>query len=463
MMNFTSFSTEVGYDFVTIYGGSDDSAPQLAQLSGNLYAVDYYFAAPIFVMFRSNWYADWYDGFDAVLEAVQTPPTPTPTPLGCFSATNSSQISYTTVGVGEYQNDADCSWLVTTAMPMVRGRFTKLDTEGCCDIITVYSGNDASGTMLGRFSGCSTCNTELPSFYGASPIFIQFKSDFSETATGFAMELEAFGDATGGSFGDPHIKTLGGLIVTYAGDGDVTMMAAPSMGLRYLSRFSGSTSYPASWATALALQCQTGGQVLEMYAMPDEDRDTDIIIDGKLSKWLEIGEDLSGVSIRVDRTAGGHYSVACNDNSLALDVVVHRAKSNALAWMDVAVRMNDKLYGKAAGLIGSYDGDVDNDVAFAHGKVLYVPKEKTSDGYLSFTEMGDIFEVEESWRVQPSETLFSRPHPDISLPTHGDRRHLLASMDHPVRNEERMDRARKLCSGAGIKGPYIETCALTSQ
>jgi len=76
-ITFTSFYTQRYDDVVTIYGGSDDSAPQLAQLSGNLYAVDYYFAAPIFVMFRSNWYADWYDGFDAVLEAVQTPPTPT--------------------------------------------------------------------------------------------------------------------------------------------------------------------------------------------------------------------------------------------------------------------------------------------------------------------------------------------------------------------------------------------------
>mmetsp|Transcript_54573 Transcript_54573/g.90694 ORF Transcript_54573/g.90694 Transcript_54573/m.90694 type:complete len:596 (+) Transcript_54573:504-2291(+) len=180
MMNFTSFSTEVGYDFVTIYGGSDDdSAPQLAQLSGNLGdlgAIDYYFASPIFVTFLAD-AGGTSDGFDVVLESVDQTPTPapsptpsdspTPTPPVCYQTSDSADISYSTIGT-RYYVDKTCTWLVeTTSASFVRN---SLPNYTQMQYLEIFGGSDDSAPTLAKW------NYEIRAgdYFFAAPFFIKY-------------------------------------------------------------------------------------------------------------------------------------------------------------------------------------------------------------------------------------------------------------------------------------------------
>eukprot|EP00276_Gloeochaete_wittrockiana_P010116 CAMPEP_0184665876 /NCGR_PEP_ID=MMETSP0308-20130426/59131_1 /TAXON_ID=38269 /ORGANISM="Gloeochaete witrockiana, Strain SAG 46.84" /LENGTH=706 /DNA_ID=CAMNT_0027110149 /DNA_START=39 /DNA_END=2159 /DNA_ORIENTATION=- len=260
-----------------------------------------------------------------------------------------------------------------------------------------------------------------------------------------------------GSFGDPHIKTLGGMIVTYTGEGDVTMLEAPSTGLRYQNRFHAPVRAPASWTTAAALQCHANADVVEIYAVASDKADADIRINKKPAQWLEIGDKLEGESFTVRRTGGGRYLVACNDDALTLDITIRR-KQEEYAWMDVMARPGRQLLDKAAGLLGSHDSDSHNDVAFSTGKVVELSTASKEAGYTSFMENSDIHEVEASWRLAPESSLFSEAHP---ISNFGAKRALLeaASESFLFTDSPRMERARTICMKAGLTGAYVQTCA----
>mmetsp|Transcript_34636 Transcript_34636/g.56035 ORF Transcript_34636/g.56035 Transcript_34636/m.56035 type:complete len:887 (-) Transcript_34636:136-2796(-) len=175
-MNFTSFSTEGGYDFVTIYGGSDDSAPQLAKLSGNLGdlgAIDYYFASPIFVKFAAD-AGLTSNGFDAVLESVDQTPTPAPSPTPsaspiplCYQTSDSAEISYSTIGTtSDY--DKTCTWLVeTTSAPFVRISVPyNLDMQ----YLEIFGGRDDSAPTLAKWRYYILAGD----YFFPAPIFIKF-------------------------------------------------------------------------------------------------------------------------------------------------------------------------------------------------------------------------------------------------------------------------------------------------
>eukprot|EP00276_Gloeochaete_wittrockiana_P019840 CAMPEP_0184348790 /NCGR_PEP_ID=MMETSP1089-20130417/30441_1 /TAXON_ID=38269 ORGANISM="Gloeochaete wittrockiana, Strain SAG46.84" /NCGR_SAMPLE_ID=MMETSP1089 /ASSEMBLY_ACC=CAM_ASM_000445 /LENGTH=329 /DNA_ID=CAMNT_0026680707 /DNA_START=160 /DNA_END=1149 /DNA_ORIENTATION=- len=259
----------------------------------------------------------------------------------------------------------------------------------------------------------------------------------------------------GGSFGDPHIRTFGGMIVTYTGEGDVTMLEARSIGLRYQNRFHSPVESPASWTTAASLQCSAGAEVLEVYAMANVKQDANIMIDKQPMKWLEVGDQYSGTSVQVQRTQGGKYVFACLNDALRLKISIHRHQEE-YGWMDVLVYPGAQLHSQAVGLLGSYDNNHDNDVAFSHGEVVKLSDKDKAEKYVSAVDNGAIREVEESWRVSSANSLFSEVHPMSQSKLGSNRRVLsLPALADPVR----MERARKLCMEGGLLGAFLHTCA----
>mmetsp|Transcript_41670 Transcript_41670/g.69392 ORF Transcript_41670/g.69392 Transcript_41670/m.69392 type:complete len:250 (+) Transcript_41670:4192-4941(+) len=177
-------------------------------------------------------------------------------------------------------------------------------------------------------------------------------------------------------------------------------------------------------------------------------------------RWLEIGETFDAPNMLVRRTGGGKFKVSCKDGSLTLDVLIRR-KEEEYAWMDVSARPGSKLLNKAAGLLGSFDSNTQNDVAFAHGEVVELSEEAHANGYASFLDNSAIQEVEESWRVAASESLFSERHPASTSGSIGSKRALLEAAKETYLSPDspRMERARQLCVQSGLTGAFIQTCA----
>ena len=83
---------------------------------------------------------------------------------------------------GEYSNDMDCSWTLSSNTN-IRLIFFRFRTEGGLDTVRVYNGRTSSSSLLGQFNGGS-----LPSAITSSnnALYIKFTTDGSITYSGFA-------------------------------------------------------------------------------------------------------------------------------------------------------------------------------------------------------------------------------------------------------------------------------------
>jgi len=66
-----------------------------------------------------------------------------------------------------------------------------LDTESCCDFLTVYNGSSPASTRVGRYSGSRTPFQVLVS--GAAEVLVVFGTDGSATGAGFTATFISVG------------------------------------------------------------------------------------------------------------------------------------------------------------------------------------------------------------------------------------------------------------------------------
>mmetsp|Transcript_32556 Transcript_32556/g.52750 ORF Transcript_32556/g.52750 Transcript_32556/m.52750 type:complete len:575 (+) Transcript_32556:291-2015(+) len=265
--------------------------------------------------------------------------------------------------------------------------------------------------------------------------------------------------------GEPHIRTWDGLLITYAGEGDVTMLEAPSEGTRYEARFTQHLpDFPASWTTALALQCQTGGSVAEVYSVDEGPYDTSILINKKQMSWLEIGQSHVAEDITVERFGGGRYYVSCMDGSMTLDVAIRRTSyPKKYAWLDALVKVDlERFYKKARGLLGTIDDNLFNDLEYRNGSLAQLTAESVEDRYINHINLTLIHEIQDSWRIPQGHSLFSLA-PIVPFGPFSDTkrrlRKLLDDATHPVLDAARMRIARNTCEHYGLTGPFVHSCA----
>ncbi|WP_106794594.1 CUB domain-containing protein [Aquimarina sp. Aq78] len=87
-------------------------------------------------------------------------------------------------GAQNYANNRNCTWLIKPGNGgTVTLNFDSYNTESNYDFVTVYDGENANATQLGRFSGAAVPNQIVST---GNAMFVRFTSDGSVTATGWA-------------------------------------------------------------------------------------------------------------------------------------------------------------------------------------------------------------------------------------------------------------------------------------
>ncbi|HNW97565.1 MAG TPA: C10 family peptidase [Bacteroidales bacterium] len=93
-------------------------------------------------------------------------------------------------GYNDYQNNSDCSWLISPVVPatvMVDHlvlNFDKINIENTNDVVTVYDGSTTSATLLGQYTG-STIPSQITS---TSPeVLVTFNSNGSTVGEGWQI------------------------------------------------------------------------------------------------------------------------------------------------------------------------------------------------------------------------------------------------------------------------------------
>lgn len=91
-------------------------------------------------------------------------------------------------GISNYQNNADCQWLIapTEAVTHIKFTFKRFETQASSDIVTIYDGDNTSAPVLGTFSGSS-----LPAMVTSSgnKMLVRFTTNGSTTAAGWLGEF----------------------------------------------------------------------------------------------------------------------------------------------------------------------------------------------------------------------------------------------------------------------------------
>jgi hypothetical protein len=182
-LTFKSFSTEQSYDYVYVYDGSSTSAKLLGKYSGStLPSALTSSGSSLLIHFKSDGSLN-----KAGWEATYTMNFPTSSSSGSCSGTTTLTSSTGTFsdgsGSSDYQDDADCKWLIQPGgASTVTLTFSSFSTEEGYDSIKVYDGSSTSAKLLGAYTG-----SKLPSAVSSSgsSMLVHFTSDYMETAAGF--------------------------------------------------------------------------------------------------------------------------------------------------------------------------------------------------------------------------------------------------------------------------------------
>jgi hypothetical protein len=126
---------------------------------------------------------------------VHITPDPAQYPLFCNGTSNLTTYNFGSIEDGsgpiaDYQNNANCSWLIAPddSISSVRLNFSKFNTDAA-DILTVYDGPTTASPVLGTFSG-STLPTQTVTSTGPK-MLVTFISNSSTTAPGFLLTYDA--------------------------------------------------------------------------------------------------------------------------------------------------------------------------------------------------------------------------------------------------------------------------------
>mmetsp|Transcript_45701 Transcript_45701/g.74548 ORF Transcript_45701/g.74548 Transcript_45701/m.74548 type:complete len:483 (-) Transcript_45701:484-1932(-) len=247
-------------------------------------------------------------------------------------------------------------------------------------------------------------------------------------------------------FGDPHIRTFDGLTATYIGCGDVVMAESEDKSLMYQSRHC-MRGNDASSTCAVALRCEEDADIMELYATGNEAK---VFVGGKQWRMPSISEfNAQGLSIERSDTV---YTLTC---ALGTKLSVLVREAGDVNYLDVEFAAPGDMYGKIAGLMGRWDADKENDISMRDGKIW---NHGHGLDYVNAVEHPSLADVEESWRVQPEESLFkmTAKQSGAECTNFGNRK--LMNIAQKSGNEDLNTKAMKACSAVGMSGVWLRTC-----
>ncbi|MFN4853476.1 MAG: CUB domain-containing protein [Bacteroidota bacterium] len=147
-ITFTAFATEANYDFVKIYNGTNATGTLLGTYSGT--TLPSALTVPsgyAFVEFTSDNIVA-AAGFSLNYTSSSAPPANFCSGNQVLTASTGTITDGS--GTSNYNLNADCSWLIQPpGASQITITFTAFDTEASYDFVTIYSGTDTTGILLG--------------------------------------------------------------------------------------------------------------------------------------------------------------------------------------------------------------------------------------------------------------------------------------------------------------------------
>mmetsp|Transcript_16709 Transcript_16709/g.27647 ORF Transcript_16709/g.27647 Transcript_16709/m.27647 type:complete len:473 (+) Transcript_16709:192-1610(+) len=265
---------------------------------------------------------------------------------------------------------------------------------------------------------------------------------------GATVEVEAIAVPCGPNspdpvvYGDPHVRTFDGVGVTYISCGDHVMAAAKD-GFMYQSRFC-LRGNDASSTCAVSVQCDDSSDVVELYTIGDKAK---LVVAGKEVR-LPNAAAYSAVGVLVERE-NERYDIRCNSGAELSSAV---RNDNSQFYLDSSLRMPSTYIGTTSGLLGSWDGRMENDVAYRDGKLW---SEGHGLDYINAVDHPSISDVQASWQVSSLENIFSLSMKDSGAECRERNVRRLLSMknDRTIFSD-----AEKMCIKYNMKGAYLQSC-----
>ena len=210
-LNFSSFETEDGYDFVDIYDGSSTSSPLLASYSGQI--------SPASVTSTGGSMLVHFHTDGSVSSTGWTAHYTSSTTSGCYCSANTTLTSPSGTfsdgsGSNSYNDNSDCNWLIMPpSATSISLSFSDFDTEGGWDYVEIHDGTSSSAPLLATYSGHNLNPADVTSSGGA--MLVHFHSDGSVVGNGWTAQYTSstvpsgctWSDCTSGSCGNATYLT----------------------------------------------------------------------------------------------------------------------------------------------------------------------------------------------------------------------------------------------------------------
>ena len=185
LLIFTAFSTEANYDFVTIYDGDSNDAPQLGRFHGEDLpggAQGIQSSGPNMLVRFTTDGSVTREGFLASFSCTTEPPPPTP-PNACQGGLTLQEGASIELTAEAYDNSVICDWTLNCRFGAPTVTFTAFETEANFDFVRVYDGATNSDMRLANYAG----NTVPAPVTGSGSIMlVEFTTDGSVTRNGFS-------------------------------------------------------------------------------------------------------------------------------------------------------------------------------------------------------------------------------------------------------------------------------------
>ena len=179
-LSFSAFDIEPINDTVTVYDGVNINAPLLGRFSGNTIPPNLTSTSnAMFVQFKTNATIDG-PGFDASF-ITNTSTSP------CSGLTNLTAASGSIndgSGTANYQNNANCSWLIQPAgsPASITLNMNSINLADIQDMVRVYDGTSNTAPVVGNFF---LNNAGSPAIAYSGSMFVEFTSNAVNTAAGW--------------------------------------------------------------------------------------------------------------------------------------------------------------------------------------------------------------------------------------------------------------------------------------
>ncbi len=240
---------------------------------------------------------------------------------------------------------------------------------------------------------------------------------------------------TGGGWGDPHLTTFDRINYDFQGAGEYILSRSTIDDFEVQARMEPWHNSMASIFSAIAMNVE--GNIVGFY----QGRSPVVYVDGSPVTIGATDYTLSG---------GGSISLALNSHIVSWPNAEQVIVTHHTGYLNVEIRIPSTRAGTVEGLLGTYDGLLDNEMISSNGINL--------GNNISFDDFYNVFG--ESWRVSDETSLFVYINGNTT-DTFTNRQFPTAHVNTSLLPDSVYQAAKQTCLLAGfIEGVLLENCIL---